>query len=499
MEEQKSIVLVTVDCLRADHVGFLGYTRPSTPFLDSLAQESFVFPAAIVAGTPTYYSLPAVMASRHPLEFGRDMLGCAPGEPTLASVLQDRGYRTAAFCAGNPYISERFGYRHGFDTFTDFLLNDPGTAKGEVSADSSAGWLSRANRTLQRLRPYMGPLRTVYDDLYFEYCQRMTPEPESLDALRRFPDADVIIDHACKWVDSAGDGPIFLWLHLMDPHSPYYPKEDALALMGDRPISPSSARYLNSFWNRSDVSVQRLAAQRDAVIRLYDAGIRWADFQISRLIEGLRRRKRWDRCVFALTADHGEEFLEHGGRFHPPTKLSEELIRVPLLLRVPGIQKTKVGNSPFSLVHFAPTLLDAVHQPVPAEFRGRSYWPELQQGREQDTFAVSECVAGCTNPFYRKNRLGPRVLSVRDSRFKLVLHFETSSEALYDLESDPAEKAPLPPTIHGQVRVRLLEIARDHLRRSNDSRAVQMRIRSRLRDLQLEWKTPAGKASPVAF
>jgi len=95
----KSLVLITVDCLRADHVGFMGYGRPTTPFLDSLAAESFVFPAAIVAGAPTYYSFPAIMASRYPLALGRDVLGLAPDEPSLASVLKQAGYATAAFNA----------------------------------------------------------------------------------------------------------------------------------------------------------------------------------------------------------------------------------------------------------------------------------------------------------------------------------------------------------------------------------------------------------------
>src|SRR5713101_3491778 len=99
MGTPKSIVLVTVDCLRADHVGFMGYDRPTTPFLDSLASESFIVPAAIVAGAPTYYSFPAILASRYPLALGRDVVGLAPGESTLASVLRESGYATGAFSA----------------------------------------------------------------------------------------------------------------------------------------------------------------------------------------------------------------------------------------------------------------------------------------------------------------------------------------------------------------------------------------------------------------
>ena len=102
-----------------------------------------------------------------------------------------------------------------------------------------------------------------------------TPAPGSLDALRRFPAADVIIDHALSWLESIGKRPFFLWLHLMDPHAPYYPKEKALQLMGCDPITPFRARYLNSYWNRSDLGPKKLGGHRDYIVALYDAGIRW--------------------------------------------------------------------------------------------------------------------------------------------------------------------------------------------------------------------------------
>jgi arylsulfatase A-like enzyme len=498
MRTQKSIVLVTVDCLRADHVGFMGYERPTTPFLNSLADESLVVPTVIVAGAPTYYSFPAILASRYPLALGRDVLGLGPDEPTLASVLRQAGYATASFGAANPYISSRFGYEHGFDTFRDFL-EEKQTPLGDEKANaaSSNGWASGLNRRLQKIRPALGPLGTIYDELYFEYCQRVTPVAESLDALRRFPAADVIVDHACTWLSSIGDAPAFLWLHLMDPHSPYYPKDEALMLMGQSPITTNRARYLNSWWNRSDLGPRRFARHCDEVVGLYDAGIRWVDAQMERLKETLRESKRWDDCIFAFTADHGEEFLDHGGRYHRPG-LMEELIHVPLLLRVPGSAKKKVANSPFSMLHLAPTLLDAARLQVPADFQGRSYWQQLLQGESFDGVAISECVAGCTNPFRPENRMGARVLSVRESRYKLVLHFDPPAENLYDLEADPSEHAPLAPSTQKPVRRRLLEIARDHLRRSVEQRDSRTRVQASLRELRLEWKKPTDKASPVA-
>jgi arylsulfatase A-like enzyme len=498
MARRNSIVLVTVDCLRSDHVGFMGYPRPVTPFLDSLAGESLVIPEAIVAGAPTYYSLPAILASRYPLALGRDIIGLADGEPNLASTLSQAGYATAAFAAANPYISSRFGYNQGFETFEDFLDDRASAPYGTKGADGK-GWTSRLNRKIEKARPIMGSLGVIYDELYFQYCQGVTPAPPSLDALRPFPAADVMISKAQQWVQSVGDRPFFIWLHLMDPHAPYYPKAEAMALMSEATMSPFRARYLNCYWNRSDLGPSRLHRHRDQILSLYDAGIRWVDAGLARLVEGLRKSARWDDCILAVTADHGEEFLDHWGRFHPPQRLMDEIIHVPLLIRAPDLGKKQLPKFPFSLIHLAPTLLDMLQLAAPAEFQGQSYLQELRRGDDFESYAISECVIGCTNPFQRRNRLGPRVLSVRESRYKLVLDFKRQVEHLYDLESDPGEQAALAPSAQKTVRRRLLEIAHEHIRHSVGARDIKARTRALLREFQLEWKNPAGQSSPVAL
>jgi arylsulfatase A-like enzyme len=175
----------------------------------------------------------------------------------------------------------------------------------------------------------------------------------------------------------------------------------------------------------------------------------------------------------------------------------EELIRVPLLLRVPNTPKTQVAASPFSMLHLAPTMLDAAQLPAPDTFQGRSYWPQMSRDAQGDDTAISECIAGCTNPLRAEARLGPRVLSVRESRFKLALHFDPKQEDLYDLEADPKERNPLPPSAEKPVRRRLLEAARTHLQQSIERRDPSARMQARLRELQLEWAKPANRTSPV--
>lgn len=496
---RKSLVLVTVDCLRADHCGFMGYQRPVTPFLDNLAGESFVFPAAIVAGVPTYYSFPAIMASRYPLALGREVLGLAVEEKNLASVCKENGYATAFFGAGNPYLSSRFGYDFGFHTFRDFLDNDPAPLpERDDDALRSDGWAGGVNRILESVSHKIPGMGAAYDELYFQYCQRWAvPAPKSLDGLRRYPAADVIVDHACAWLASVGDGPFFLWLHFMDPHWPYYPTEKSIELLRETQLTPFTARYLNDYWNRSDVGSKRLRSHRDEIIAMYDAGVRWVDEQIARLVAILSESKLWEHCVFALTADHGEEFLEHDRRYHAPS-LIEELIHVPLVLRVPGAKKKSVSNNPFSLLHLAPTLLAAADLPIPDEFQGQSHWKHIREGTASNEPAISECILGCSNPFRVEKRRGARLLAVREARYKLLLSFDTGSERLFDLEADPGEQRPLPNAVAKPERRRLLEAALAHLRDSSTRRNSEASLRTRLREIGLNIATEARAADVVS-
>ncbi|HEX6504204.1 MAG TPA: sulfatase [Terriglobales bacterium] len=484
MSTKPSLLFITVDCLRADHVGFMGYARPTTPFLDSLASESLVIPTAIVGGAPTYYSLPSILASRSPFNLGRDLIGLAPGEPTLASILGQAGYATAAFAGGNPYISPRFGYDQGFDHFCDFLAEVPPSRESAPAANSLR---RRVNRKIEQLSSRGALLKASYNELYFQYCQRWgTKRPSSFDELRRFPSADILVDQARAWISSIGDRPFFLWLHFMDPHSPYYPVAEALGTMKRENLTPFRARYLNSYWNRGDKSRENFSRYREEVMGLYDATIRWVDTQTARLVETLRRFRRWDNCLLSFTADHGEEFLEHGGRYHQPRKLIEELIHVPMLLRVPGTPPSRLTSSPFSLLHLAPTLLDAMNVAIPAEFQGRSHWRHIQHHEDWNDPAVVECGDGCSNPFHRDSRLRSRILAIREKRYKLVLRFDPRAEELFDLQEDPAELQPLPENAAMGVRRRLLKAALAHLRQSHDQGRMERRLSGLIRDMQLQ-------------
>jgi arylsulfatase A-like enzyme len=495
MRKPRSLVLITVDCLRADHVSFLGYERKTTPFLDSLAGESLVVSNAIVAGSPTYYSFPSIMASRYPLALGRDVIGIAPGEATLASTLHQAGYATAAFVAGNFYLSSRFGYDSGFEMFRDFL-GKPENHK-VIQPRQKPAPRSRLNQRLVRLGERSEALGWIYRELYFRYCMWVAVSRElSLDEVRRAPPAHILVNHACEWLAGLAGKPFFLWLHLMDTHAPYYPCAEAFRLLGETPIGATGAASLNYAWQREGLKPGRYAGHKRGIVSLYDASIRWIDAHVARLVDRLRQLHLWENCVFTLTADHGEEFLEHGGRFHSPAKVTEELIRVPLLLRVPsGV--AGVHRAPFSFLDLAPTLLDATASvPTPSSFRGRSHWKELQEGQDCGAPTVTENVTRLTNRVRRQNRLGPRVITAREARYKLVFDFNTRSEALFDLQADPNELKPLPVGSQREVRKRLLERVATHVSDSLQSRDPVLRLNAVLRDVRLE--AGSSDVDPIA-
>ncbi|MGH9515492.1 MAG: sulfatase-like hydrolase/transferase, partial [Terriglobales bacterium] len=272
----------------------------------------------------------------------------------------------------------------------------------------------------------------------------------------------------------------------MDPHAPYYPKAEALQEIGSE-IDFAEARRLNSFWAREHLSSRRLLKSRESVESLYDSGVLWVDRQIGRLASRLVELNLWDHCAFAVSADHGEEFLDHGGKFHPPVNVHEELIRVPLLMRVPGHPQGREVECPIGLIDLAPTLFDTLDIPMPGSFRGRSCWQKLKNNQGWNWPVITECAYGCTNPFRAETRLSSRLLSIRQGEYKLVMNFATGSDQLFELGSDPGEVSPLPAGMASDVRRQLLECAKKHITESLKSRHLDLRFAARVRELRAQW------------
>lgn len=316
-----NLVLVTVDTLRADHLGLAGYARPTSPFLDRLAAGGVVFETAIAQAPATRESMASMLTGLQPWSLASvhrkastDAPYLADGFHTLAERLQAAGYDTAGFVS-NPGLRRSAGHAQGFAHW-----------------DEESGFAEVPGRTQS---------------------------------------ADAIVDAAIAWLPRAHP-PFFLWVHVMDPHHPYTP---VVAGPWEHPGDPGFERFRNAYAARDTAAwSERLLGVSDGdalepgelafLIGRYDAEIRATDAALERLVDALGGPTSIDADgAIAVTSDHGEEFADHGAMLHSHS-LHDELIRVPLILRGRGIPAGRRVPAQVSLLDLAPTLLGLAGAPT---------------------------------------------------------------------------------------------------------------------------------------
>lgn len=291
-------MLIVVDTLRADHLGFHGYALPTSPFLDGLAAESAVFTDVVAPSSYTRESIAALFSGHWPSCIGAIGWNASPRAAplTLAEWLRLRGYSTAML------------------TLTT-MLTDGGFARGfeRVEHLTSQWGISRAGPQLTRR------------------ALELWNEPRTK--------------------------PLFLYLHYLDPHGPYdppaelldrFPAASPVVLDLYRDVRPRLPELLQEGFGVQDQRFREL-------VRRYDAEIAHTDVALQELIAGMRAQLRTRPLLVVVTADHGEEFLEHGFVEHGWT-LYEESVRIPLLWWSPGRIPAVRSAAPASLVDVFATL-----------------------------------------------------------------------------------------------------------------------------------------------
>jgi len=470
-------LLITVDALRADRVGAAGTSPSLTPCIDALATEGLVFTRAYASGVPTYYSFPGIMASRHAIGAGATRMQIEPGDVTLAEHFRANGYRTAAFVSTNPYISRVARYDRGFDYFVDYLALGAAAGRNEAAPRDDEP-SPRLGATLPlAVRDRLRPLRDLADavrELYFsgEY--------------RPYVPATRLVNEALAWIAGQPKGePHFVWMHLMDAHAPYFPQRGAASAVLRRSCSRLRQKRLNDTWNTNwhhpSVEEQRAKrAIRDEIVGLYDACVRGADAEIGRLARTLKERNAWSHVAWAVTSDHGEEFLDHGDVFHAPSKLTEELVRVPLVMGGPGSSPQSISK-PVSLIGLAPTLAQLAGLSPAEAWNGAS----LVDGGPSPSVLIESVDDIAANPFRLESPERRRLIAVVSGSWKLVWHQLTGNWSLYDLERDPTESSPVPPAQWPAIA--------DELRSHAAARASKFSLRDRVRERVGAFKARHGR------
>ena len=364
-----NILLISIDALRADHLSCYGYDRRTSPVLDDLAARGTRFSNAFVNthGTPPSHTtlLSSLYQETHRVDLGG---GDAPGgghtipaDVGLVQEILQRNGWRTVAVTGGGYMSGEFGFSRGFDVFTD-------QARG---VDEGTGRL--------------------------------------IEALRAPTEAG---------------RPVFALLHTYEVHSPYMPPDDFADLFGEYSgaIEPT---------NEALIPIQGTAGQVltrgdfEYLESLYDGGIRYTDEVLGELLDELDGIGFLDNALVIITADHGEEFGEHGGLLHGG-KLYEELMHVPLIVFGTGAPRGVVDPALVSHVDVAPTILAAARIPVPEIMEGRDLLDGPQRGPwlEQRVFS----------------QYASQLYCVRTPRWKLIFRPASGQMQLFDLRRDPVER-----------------------------------------------------------
>lgn len=370
------VFLVSVDTLRADHVSAYGHPRRTTPFVDSLAAEGVRFSRAYSTTSWTAPALASMLTSSYPTRHG------------VGQGVQGRRGAWEVIPEDLPNLPELF-HDHGWRTFGL-------TANFGLPAERGYG------RGFDRYR-CVGAVNL-----------------------------EVVREVATPWLaEMEHGGPWFFWLHLFDPHAPYLAREPWLG--STEPVPASRFAELDGLAaNRIESVAGGLDAGRlDYLRALYDSEIRAVDDYLREIFESSPRVRN---ALVVFVADHGEEFLDHGGVLHGKT-LHEEVIRIPFVLRFPDRRRGgTVDDRPASLVDVLPTLADAAGLAVPPGVAGQSLAGAAGANAPGGRALAAELMRGAT------------LRAWITGRWKYVRRgADGSDEALYDLDADPGERRDLAP------------------------------------------------------
>lgn len=273
-----------------------------------------------------------------------------------------------------------------------------------------------------------------------------------------YAQADQVTDLAVDWIDDLAGEPFFGWIHYMDVHGPYHPPDRYREQFQDNRVG---VRRINEVWRRGLDNSDALSQDEvRTLIDAYDAEIRFVDHQLRRLFDHLSAEELLDETLVIVTADHGEEFREHGVISHRP-RVYDELISVPLLVRDSRADVPDRVDELVSLLDIAPTVLAAFDASPPESYRGSPLQRFSAGGSGYDAvFAeVSHRPAGDDQRYQREEA----TVTYRTAERKYIRDNQVGEELFFDLTADPDETNPDPEGVTEADRETLREAVDAHL------------------------------------
>ncbi|MCE7743075.1 MAG: sulfatase-like hydrolase/transferase [Candidatus Heimdallarchaeota archaeon] len=408
----KSIILITIDCLRPDHMGVYGYKRDTTSRIDKLAENGTIFTHAFATGSSTPYSFTGIFSSTFPLDYTKIPSLKHPLRNSLTTILKENNYVTAGFHS-NAYISSFFGYDRDFDVYYDLTK--------KKTTESGPKIPPTALRKIIRSIPLISQLARVTYKKYYDLKQRKN---QKLAYLR----AEETTSKVVEWLESINnDQLVFLWVHYMDPHHPYLSTEFLGEWTETKVDFSKSLHLMNKCSNKPGRITKK---ELELIVDLYDGEVKFVDSEVQRLLSAWD--KKYPDSTIVLTADHGDEFREHG-EFSHKAKLYDELIHVPLIITDPKVSQNE-NNDLVSLIDLPTTILNLQNIDVSPKMRGNSIFSKSYKPRD---YIISETLQ--KEQKVSMDGQGVQKVALRGRKWKYIFHVD-GSEELYDLENDPQEQ-----------------------------------------------------------
>jgi arylsulfatase A-like enzyme len=398
----KNVVVVLIDTQRADRTQpYAPETRVRTPTLLALAAQGAVFEAAQAPENWTKPSTASVLTGLWPMTHqAKTDAARVPERAVLVSeTFKEAGFATGSFIA-NGFVSANFGFAQGWDHYTNYIRQNKST------------------------------------------------------------EAENVYREAAAWIEAHKNERFFAYIHTIDPHVPYDPPADLLALYDDRTdyrgqVTPRGTPDLLEKAKRNPPAVVFDASDLRRLEALYDGEVTYHDREFGKFLERLSQLGLAEDTLVVVTADHGEEFRDHGSYGHGHS-LYQEMVHVPLMFRLPGRIEAGIRlPQTVSTVDIVPTILELTGVRANPEVEGRSLVPLLRGApREGPEVAFSDMLDD------RR--------SIRAGRWKLILR--GMNPTLFDLETDPKEQRDLPLTAR-PIAARYLRILLGQFLGARDRRA----------------------------
>ncbi|MFO7980777.1 MAG: sulfatase [Candidatus Aminicenantes bacterium] len=437
--EDKNVILISIDTLRADHLGCYGYEKNTSPNIDFLASEGALFLHPFSSSPWTLPSHVSIMTSlyciHHQIYYSREKMD--PSLLTLADLLRENNFFSTAFTGGG-FVSARYGFAKGFDAYYE--------GRGGVF--------------------HMDSAQLIYES---------------------FSD----------WIDHNRGKRFFLFLHTYQPHNPYVCPSPYNTQFLDKDAKWEHVNLLGYLGGKQGIYKNLPEKERKNAKGLYDGEIHYLDQNlIGPLIEKLKQTALYDKTMIIFTSDHGEEFFDHGAWDHGHS-LYNESIRVPLIIKFPESKfKGKKIRNFIPQVDIMPTILDEMQIDYPKLMMdGKSLFPILKDREKKDRIFLSDIGSNVLHSHI------PQKISMNNGPYKLILNKEFSQKdldyftspppntdplELFDLLSDPKEKSNIAqknPNITAAILQKINEIYSQAKKRNTEKTEIDEKLKEQLKAL----------------